>query len=73
MPENVLIQKCVLRMEDDRMGGRRASLETIRPWRKRTVQIISTEKWKKECEVTPLPQVSHILERIITLTSRSSQ
>jgi len=37
--------------------GRRLSLETIRPWRKRTLQIISTEKWRKESEVTPLPQV----------------
>lgn len=38
--------------------GRRPSLETIRPWRKRTLQIISTEKWRKESEVTPLPQVA---------------
>lgn len=38
--------------------GRRPSLEHIRPWRKRTLQIISTEKWRKESEVTPLPQVA---------------
>lgn len=43
-------------MEED--SGRRSSLENIRPWRKRTLQIISTEKWRKESEVTPLPQVA---------------
>jgi len=45
-------------MSGEREDGRRASLENIRPWRKRTLQIISTEKWRKESEVTPLPQVA---------------
>ena len=44
-------------MDAGRGEGRRESLETIRPWRKKTLQIISTEKWRKESEVTPLPQV----------------
>jgi len=30
----------------------------LRPWRKRTLQIISTDVWKKETEVVPLPQVA---------------
>ena len=30
----------------------------LRPWRKRTLQIISTDVWKKETEVSPLPQVA---------------
>jgi len=30
----------------------------LRPWRKRTLQIISTDVWKKEAEVVPLPQVA---------------
>ena len=56
-------------MEAGRGEGRRESLETIRPWRKKTLQIISTEKWRKESEVTPLPQVevspcTYICERL---------
>jgi len=33
-------------------------IDNLRPWRKRTLQIISTDVWKKETEVAPLPQVA---------------
>lgn len=32
--------------------------DQLRPWRKRALQIISTEKWRKTSDVTPLPQVA---------------
>lgn len=33
-------------------------MSQLRPWRKRALQIISTDVWKKETEVLPLPQVA---------------
>lgn len=43
---------------DSRSSSEEEETNHLRPWRKRTLQIISTEKWRKTSDVTPLPQVA---------------
>jgi len=43
---------------DSRSSSEEEETNHLRPWRKRTLQIISTDKWRKTSDVTPLPQVA---------------
>jgi len=43
---------------DSRSSSEEEETRDVRPWRKKALQIISTEKWRKTSDVTPLPQVA---------------